>query len=540
MHTLLKQLSVRAKLGLILCLFTALAISIKAYDLMGLRAKLLEAREQQSRYAVELAISTLDALSQRPDLSPTQAQQQALQLIQAMRYGGQEYLWVNDLQPSMLMHPFKPELNGQNLSRLTDPSGKALFNEMVEVAKRDGQGLVSYLWPKPGHDQPVAKISYVQLFKPWGWVVGTGLYIDDIDALFWAEVRDSSIFLLLTLGALLMVALLIARAITQPLGMIRELIVEVAGGDLTRRLQYDSRDELGQVCEALNHTLTVLQELIRNLSDNAQEITQASADMDRTTKETCLGIRQQTQETEQLATAMHEMSATAQDVAHNAQRTADTTLEADQAAQAGHRLVEDSIRLICSLADAVQQSVATVHTLEQHTENVGGILQEIAAISEQTNLLALNAAIEAARAGEQGRGFAVVADEVRKLAHRTQESTQQINELNDKLRLACKAAGEVMRQGHEQAQTSVAQAQQTGQHLHAIVNQVSQIRDMNTLVAAAVQQQSAVAEEMNQNLSSIASVAEQSRSGAERIASHSSRLAQMAQELQRWSSRFQA
>lgn len=540
MHTLLKQLSVRAKLGLILCLFTALAISIKAYDLMGLRAKLLEAREQQSRYAVELAISTLDALSQRPDLSPAQAQQQALQLIQAMRYGGQEYLWVNDLQPSMLMHPFKPELNGQNLSRLTDPSGKALFNEMVEVAKRDGQGLVSYLWPKPGHDQPVAKISYVQLFKPWGWVVGTGLYIDDIDALFWAEVRDSSIFLLLTLGALLMVALLIARAITQPLGMIRELIVEVAGGDLTRRLQYDSRDELGQVCEALNHTLTVLQELIRNLSDNAQEITQASADMDRTTKETCLGIRQQTQETEQLATAMHEMSATAQDVAHNAQRTADTTLEADQAAQAGHRLVEDSIRLICSLADAVQQSVATVHTLEQHTENVGGILQEIAAISEQTNLLALNAAIEAARAGEQGRGFAVVADEVRKLAHRTQESTQQINELNDKLRLACKAAGEVMRQGHEQAQTSVAQAQQTGQHLHAIVNQVSQIRDMNTLVAAAVQQQSAVAEEMNQNLSSIASVAEQSRSGAERIASHSSRLAQMAQELQRWSSRFQA
>ncbi|MFB9886759.1 methyl-accepting chemotaxis protein [Balneatrix alpica] len=539
MKRLLQSLPVRAKLGLIITLFSLLTLGISLQSGLELKRELLDARQQQSQVVVELALGMLKQIQAEQGDSPA-AQAQALKMLRNLRYGESDYLWVNDLNAKMLMHPINPKLEGQDLQQVKDAKGFNVFQAIVELAKRQGQGSVNYWWPKPGHAEAVEKISYIHHFQPWGWVIGTGLYVDDIEALFWSSMGLVVVEIVLALSLIILLSLAIARSITSPLKRIQRLCQELAQGKLTSRLPARGTDELGQVCASLNTSLDSLQPLLKQLSAGSQDMHQATHAMQQATQETFQGIHQQSQDTESLVMAMTEMSASSIQVADHARDTLQLTESADQAAQRGQQLVETSISRICSLGEAVEKSAEQVRQLGTHADMVSQILEEIAAISEQTNLLALNAAIEAARAGEQGRGFAVVADEVRKLAQRTQESTQQIHHLNDKLRVASQDAAEVMQQGLSQANASMEQARQAGGQLADIVRQVSDIRNMSAQVAAAVQQQSAVAEEMSQNLSSIASAAEQSRHGTQEVAERSSKLAELAQRFQHWSGQFQA
>ncbi|WP_127477581.1 HAMP domain-containing methyl-accepting chemotaxis protein [Sulfurivermis fontis] len=307
---------------------------------------------------------------------------------------------------------------------------------------------------------------------------------------------------------------------------------QMAEGDLTTRANYKAQDELGRVATAFNRMGERFHSMVQQLSGATGQLAAAAEETSAITEQTSSGIRQQQSETEQVATAMNEMTATVQEVAHSAASAAEAAHKADDEALAGKQVVTRTIDVIDSLASEVEKAAGVIHQLEQDSEQIGTVLDVIRGIAEQTNLLALNAAIEAARAGEQGRGFAVVADEVRTLASRTQQSTAEIQGMIEKLQTGAANAVKVMEASRAQAQAGVEQVAQAGASLDSITRAVGTINDLNAQIASAAEEQSSVAEEINRNIVNISQVAEQTSQGAQQTAAASEELARLAEQLQ--------
>ena len=309
-------------------------------------------------------------------------------------------------------------------------------------------------------------------------------------------------------------------------------------GDLTQRLDAKGKDEIAELARGFNTFISRVQELVSQVAGSTSQLASAAEEMSLIVDQTKNGIQQQSNETEQVATAMNEMVATVQEVARHADSAAQMAHEADSQALTGKNVVSRTVQSIEQLAGEVNKASEVIHGLERDSEAIGAVLDVIQGIAEQTNLLALNAAIEAARAGEQGRGFAVVADEVRSLASRTQSSTQEIQAMIERLQVGARDAVVVMKNGTTQAEESVRQAADAGSSLEEITNAVTNISQMNAQIADASRQQGTVAEEINRNVSNITQVAEASANGTEDMARSSLALAELASSLQTMVSRF--
>ncbi len=312
---------------------------------------------------------------------------------------------------------------------------------------------------------------------------------------------------------------------------IRKAIV-TASGDLTQNIEVDSKDEIGELLTAMNGMRQKLLDMFSQISDTTAQLSTASEEMSVITTQTSQTIQEQRSETEQVATAMTEMTATVREVASSIALTASSANEANEQTSEGARVVQQAIDQIDKLAGQLETSAQTINEVDQQSEAINTVLDVIKGIAEQTNLLALNAAIEAARAGEQGRGFAVVADEVRTLAGRTQQATEEINAIIEKLQAGSRQAVTVMDQSREQSKAAVGYASQSGNALSLIAESVGKINQMSMQIASAAEEQSAVSEEVNRNIVKINDMSAETATGATQTAQASQDLAVMATQLQ--------
>ena len=343
------------------------------------------------------------------------------------------------------------------------------------------------------------------------------------------------------LALAIVAALWLTRSITSPLNQLRQAIEGIErDSDLRRRVNLASQDELGATGAAVDKMLDKFHRIIKQVINATEEVNSATKSVESITSDTTSGVRRQQSEIEQVATAMNQMSATVQQVAQHAIGAADAAGSADKETQQGRRVVETTMDSINELAGEVERATTVINTLGEDSQNIGKVLDVIRGIAEQTNLLALNAAIEAARAGEQGRGFAVVADEVRTLASRTQNSTKEIQEMISRLQQGSGEAVAVMEIGRTRARSSVERAGEAGQSLQLISDAVTAISDMNTQIASAADQQSSVAEDINRKVVNINSIAEKSVDAIEQVTVATRQLSQLSSELQSMVQQFRA
>jgi methyl-accepting chemotaxis protein len=509
----MRSLSISRRLWLILIVSVLMLFILAAAMLKQVHTDLYAAKAEKTMHVVQSTSGVLEyfhGLETAGTLTQEQAQKQALDAIRGLRYNQNDYFWINDLRPVMIMHPVSVKLNGQDLSAIKDPDGFAVFNEMVAVAKAKGAGMIQYRWPKPGAADPVPKISYVQLFAPWGWIVGSGVYVDDVQAEFRQQMINAALFSLAIIAVMALLVILIARSIVQPLRESVQAMADIASGesDLTRTLQTQGNDEVTQLARHFNAFTAKLRGVITQLQASASGLERASSELGSSAEQAQARSQQQSQQMELVATAVNEVTYGVQDVAKNAEHAAKEMRDAESQAHQGQVNIDSSLRQIDHLSGTIGQAVEVIRTLASESTQIGGVLEVISSIAEQTNLLALNAAIEAARAGEQGRGFAVVADEVRLLAQRTQKSTAEIQGMIERLQKHSDAAVKVIADSSHSSQLTIEQANQAGQSLTSISQALRNLNSLNASIASATLQQSHVVEDINQNVTQAAQLSQ--------------------------------
>ncbi len=532
----LNRFTISQKLLALLVLVVIGYLVLSASNLFSLRDQLYADKTEKVHSLTDTAVSVVKAFharAQAGELSDAEAREGALKALSVLRYDSDNYFWVNDMTPVMIMHPIKPSLDGKNVANVKDPNGVALFIDMVEVVRADGAGMVDYHWPKPGSDEPQPKISYVQGFEPWGWIIGSGIYVDDVEEAFAKVAATLAIETLVTLAILLGVVLVIRRSIVAPLKTASTAMGQIAegDGDLTQRLPADGNDEVSALARGFNAYTEKIQNTVAKMNDLSAELATASEELSVISSSTVETIETQRGETQQVATAVTEMSATVKEIAGSAEGAAAAATGADQNARDGQTKVDGVKEAIGNLVQGVQETARVVAELNTKSESIGGVLDVIRGIAEQTNLLALNAAIEAARAGEQGRGFSVVADEVRTLASRTQESTKEIQDMIEQLQSGSSQAVNAIERSSENTGLTIDRAEQAGQALGLIVDAVGTIRDMNAQIASAAEEQATAAHEIDRSVVAISQSADRSAENVAHTSEASTELAKLGENL---------
>ncbi|PXW97423.1 methyl-accepting chemotaxis sensory transducer with Cache sensor [Sphaerotilus hippei] len=415
---LFRQLDFTAKALIISLTFFVPMLALLGWQLHEQSAATMQQRLDATRQHVEVVhgvIGWAHRQETEAGLSREQAQALARRVVSGLRYDRSEYFWINDMQHRMVMHPTQPALDGQQLGDRKDPNGVPLFQAFVSTVRDHGQGFVHYQWPKPGLDRPVDKVSYVKGFEPWGWVVGSGVYVDDVQAAVQRQLTRSGVILLLSVLVSVYFFLSFYRVMNGGLKETRRHLMAMTAGDLTTSPAPWGRDEPAQLMHDLCRMQEALRQMVARMRLSSDAIMRSSGSIATGMGDLSARSEQAAANLEQSATSMEQMSATLRSSSAHTQEAAE--------------VARDNARIATQGGQVMGEVVATMEAIQASSTRIGEIIGSIDGIAFQTNILALNAAVEAARAGEQGRGFAVVASEVRTLAQRSAQAAREIKTL---------------------------------------------------------------------------------------------------------------
>ena len=453
-------------------------------DFKSFEQKLLEGKRNLLKTEVEIASKIVNyqlSLGEQGNVNDA---------LREVTFSDSGYFFIYDTDGINIFHGLKPDLEGTNQIGATDPNGKKLIVELIKQAKNGG-GFYTYHFQKPNVSELIEKMSYATMVPNTNWMIGTGTYLDDVEkelnsyhqtmtehmndkamtialiAAFWVS---------LTVFGVLFAAGSMVKPITNMLNNLQS--IAKGEGDLTKRLHVDGSDEISQLGIAFNEFVEKLQGIIKNVADVTQDVKTASVDINQQTQLMAGQLDHHNNETELVVTAITQMSATSNEVAMNTNQVAESTQSATEDVAKAQDCVDTSLTEVSNLMTEIDTAADQINSLSEQSKKINNVLTVIGGIAEQTNLLALNAAIEAARAGEQGRGFAVVADEVRSLASRTQDSTLEINEMLTELHNLVSAAVSTMDSSQQSCNRSVESSRAISESLGAVTSSVTSINDM--------------------------------------------------------------
>jgi len=543
---MLANMKLRSKI--VLLLLTALAgmVAITAFSAVVAKRDLTEGRKDVIKSTVEAGyniVAHYQSLEAAGKLSKDEAQRLAAEAVKVAKYGGTdgktEYLYIWTMQGVSVVHP-KAELIGQNmLEKIKDGQGRYTLKDMIGALQNARGAYVDTAFPRPGGKVPLPKLQYVMHFEPWGWMIGTGLYMDDLDTTF----RERVIGDLVVAGVALLliggVGFVVARSVFSQVGgepaEAIDLMARAAAGDLTVDVGKATK---GSMLASFGEMLVSLRSMVTEIHTGAGKLITGAERINTASKEVALASQHQADATSAMAAAIEQMTVSINHISETATETEHASETAANEAAAGEQQVQTATAEINKIATSVSEASEKIRELDQRADQVSSIAQVIKEIAGQTNLLALNAAIEAARAGEQGRGFAVVADEVRKLAERTSAATIEIEQMISGIQNDTESVVGVMDAALPQVEAGVHLAEGAAQSLRDIregaARTLSRIRE----VADSTKEQSVASTSIAQQVEHIAQMVEETSAAMSATAGTASELESLAGELNRLVGRF--
>lgn len=510
--------------------------SLKTEQLEITREDLMAQRTVELKSLIIMAQSAIDNAVANANGRPEQ--EVIIDVVQNLTYEGKGYFFINTYDIYAIANGRKEPFKKKKVHFIKQPGVKHPLENMSEVAQAGG-GSVFYQSPKPGGDRDdvYPKMAYVQPIQGYDWYLGTGFYIDDIDDAVEARrmafedtiknvyINTAVILAVMLLLSLFMVSFLMLRSL-KPLDNMNSALLDISegNGDLTKRLAIQTNDEIGRCAQSFNNFSEKIRKIIITVIDASKNITTSTDSLDSSSATSLERVSSQRSQAEQLATAISELLATAQEITKNCSDASSAVEDVSRETDKTFDALSNSVEQLKGLDNEIGVSTESIESLEKESESIGGILEVIQQIAEQTNLLALNAAIEAARAGEQGRGFAVVADEVRTLASRTQVSTEEIRDNIERLQNSAKATVSTMQGMRDSSVKTIEATEQSKARLSSVTETVSKILGLNTQVATASEEQAYVTEELNKSIHSMLESATDIESEVKSITSTSHQL----------------